>query len=119
MDRRARGQWGEELAARAYTQKGYRVVEKNYHTRMGEIDLVVEKDGMWIFAEVKTRAEKAPVSGAEAVDYRKQQKIIRAVQYYLAQYNMGEAGIRFDVVEVTHSEKTAPLVHIIPNAFTL
>ena len=95
------GRKGEALAAKYYMRRGYLLLNHNYRTRMGELDLVLYKDGQLIFAEVKTRAGRMLDAPAAAVDARKQRRLILAAQYYLQHSPYADASIRFDVVEVT------------------
>ena len=77
------GRKGEALAAKYYMRRGYLLLNHNYRTRMGELDLVLYKDGQLVFAEVKTRAGRMLDAPAAAVDARKQRRLILAAQYYL------------------------------------
>ncbi|MBP5618294.1 MAG: YraN family protein, partial [Clostridia bacterium] len=61
----ATGERGEKLAARYLRRKGYRILERNFQTRFGEIDLIARKGDQLVFVEVKTRAPGAPVSGRD------------------------------------------------------
>ena len=62
------GRKGEALAAKYYMRRGYLLLNHNYRTRMGELDLVLYKDGQLVFAEVKTRAGRMLDAPAAAVD---------------------------------------------------
>lgn len=95
------GRKGEALAAKYYMRRGYLLLNHNYRTRMGELDLVLYKDGQLVFAEVKTRTGRMLDAPAAAVDARKQRRLILAAQYYLQHSPYADASIRFDVVEVT------------------
>ena len=110
------GRKGEALAAKYYMRRGYLLLNHNYRTRMGELDLVLYKDGQLIFAEVKTRAGRMLDAPAAAVDARKQRRLILAAQYYLQHSPYVDASIRFDVVEVTPAGD-AWQIHCIPDAF--
>ena len=68
------GRKGEALAAKYYMRRGYLLLNHNYRTRMGELDLVLYKDGQLVFAEVKTRAGRMLDAPAAAVDARKQRR---------------------------------------------
>ena len=118
MDRHGVGARGEALAAAWYCANGYQVLAKNYRTRFGEIDLVLEQDGCLIFCEVKTRSKRAPGTAALAVTKQKQKRIIKAVQGFLMQNRISDPLIRFDVAEVYYDCQSAD-VNVIENAFTV
>ena len=109
---------GERLAAAYYRRRGCRVLEMNFRTRRGEIDVIAQKGDMLIFAEVKTRDEAAAAQPAEAVTAQKRRRIVLAAQGYLLLHpELAENFMRFDVVEVTPAEGGGLLVHCIRGAF--
>ena len=110
------GHIGEAIAAKYYQQRGWLLLNHNYRTRMGEIDLILYKDDTLVFAEVKTRTGAMLDRPAAAVDARKQQRLILAAQQYLQCSPYRDAASRFDVVEVTPAAKGWQ-VHCIPSAF--
>lgn len=114
---KALGHTGEAIAAKYYRQKGYLLLNHNYRTRMGELDLVLYKAGTLVFAEVKTRTSDKKAAPAAAVNYHKQQRLIAAAQHYLQQSPYADAVIRFDVVEVMPTPQ-GWRVHCIPDAFS-
>ena len=93
------GQLGERFAANFLRKKGYAILAANFKTRFGEIDLIVQKDNILAFVEVKTRSEGSLFSPAEAVDYKKQNRIIKAAIEYITTYGY-TLQPRFDVIEV-------------------
>ena len=94
------GRRGEELAARYLVAHGFRILQHRFRTRSGEIDLVAEEGETLAFIEVKTRSSAACGRPAEAVDRRKQARLTRAAEVYLARTGQYDAACRFDVVEV-------------------
>lgn len=110
------GHTGEAVAAKYYMQRGFRLLTHNYHTRHGELDVVVQKDDLIIICEVKTRAGKQLGAPCEAVTPAKQRKILLASRQFLQQYELFEHCIRFDVVEVI-PDAGRWKIHCIPNAF--
>ncbi len=111
------GALGEVYAARYLRERGYRIVCANYRTRMGEIDITAEKDGVTAFIEVKTRSEGMIALPAESVDTRKQKRIALAAAQYLRTEPPG-LRTRFDVIEVYLDRDDALLdIRHIPNAF--
>ena len=107
---------GEAVAAKYYIRQGYLLLNHNYRTRMGELDLILYKADTIVFAEVKTRTSAQRAAPAEAVDYYKQQRLIAAAGQYLQQSPYADANIRFDVVEVLPAG-SGWQVHCIRDAF--
>lgn len=119
MDRAETGRRGEAVAAQYYRKRGCRLQAHNYRTRFGELDLVVEDGEILVVCEVKTRRHGNRISGAEAVDFYKQQRIIAATQQFLQESGRGDRAVRFDVAEVTPLPEGKWQIHVIQNAFTL
>lgn len=94
------GREGEKRVAEYLKKKGYIIVKRNYRDRFGEIDIVAERDNTLAFVEVKTREKGALVSGLEAVNAAKQQRLYKTAMLFLQRIN-GEYEPRFDVAEVT------------------
>ena len=118
-DRQALGLWGEEQAARYLAGKGYALLARRYRCRQGELDLVMEKDGLLCFVEVKLRKNAALAQAREFVTASKQDKLRAAALAYLTEHPT-DLQPRFDVVEVyapwgTQTKK--PLIRHWANAF--
>ena len=97
-----KGHRGEALAAKQMEKMGYEILKRNYYALKGEIDIIAKKDNYIVFTEVKYRQSEEMGTPAEAVDYKKQQNIIRAAKVYMAENCLLEEGydFRFDVAEV-------------------
>lgn len=93
------GAWGEALAAKYLQKKRYKVVATNYHSRFGEIDLIVSDRKYLVFVEVKLRKSNQFANAAEYVDRRKQEKIRTTAQIYLSDFPT-TLQPRFDVIEI-------------------
>ena len=113
------GAWGEAKAAEFLTRKGFRLLERNHHSRYGEIDLIMEDGTYLVFVEVKLRKSSRYGTPAECVTWSKQQKLRNTALLYL-QAHPTDKQPRFDVVEIyaprgmdTHP---VPINHI-ENAF--
>ena len=90
------GQKGEAIAARYYRQRGYLLLGHNYRTRMGELDLILYKEDLIVFAEVKTRTGRmlgCACGGGGSVQAR---RLRRAAELYLQNSPFAEARVRFD-----------------------
>jgi putative transposase len=114
--RRQLGDHGEDLAAAALKQQGYKILERNYVTPLGEIDLVARQGKTVVVVEVKTRKSTRFGSPQEAVSATKQGRLRRLADYYLKAKRLTGSPVRFDVVAVTLAGDE-PQVEIIPNAF--
>ena len=93
------GQCGEDAAVEFLKKKKYKIIERNYKNRIGEIDIIAKTKTDLVFIEVKTRSSDKFGTPAEAVTYYKKQKIVNTAKYYLLK-NPTELNISFDVVEV-------------------
>lgn len=89
---------GEEAAAKYLRRKGYKILERNYHIRGGELDIIAQKDGYIVFVEVKTRSNNGYGGGLYAVTPTKQQRLLKAAACYLLGW--GDVPARFDVIAV-------------------
>ena len=112
------GGWGEARASDFLRARGYNIIEINYRTRYGEIDIIAEKDGFTVFIEVKLRKDASFAKAYEAVTHAKQAKITKAALYWMAKN--GEVKLRFDVIEIyaPYGDKSTLLeINHIVNAF--
>lgn len=96
-----RGRSGEEAARAAYVRRGYRVVARNWRCRLGELDLVVERRGVLVICEVKSRRVGAYGGGYEAVSWRKRAKLRTLAEAFLQETGFRPGAIRFDVASVS------------------
>ena len=117
MNRRALGARGEGLAGDWYRERGYTVLDRNWRSRAGELDLVLERDGVVVFCEVKTRTSDAFGIGAEAVGREKQARIRRLAAAWLGEHHRHARELRFDVVSILAPRDVPPTVDVIEAAF--
>lgn len=111
------GKEGEDRAARFLEKRGYRILERNYSTRSGEIDLIALHDGAVAFVEVKTRTSSAYGAPELAVTPRKQQRMVKAALGYIKQKKLHQVPCRFDVVAISSEREQE--VELIQNAFEM
>ena len=95
------GKEGERIAEQFLKKKGYKLVEKNYRCSGGELDLIVLDRRVIVFVEVKTRTGSGFGTPFEAVESRKQQRMIHAAQVFLAHKGLQQRDARFDVVGIS------------------
>ncbi len=108
----SRGAAGEVLAARFLRDKGYKLLSSNFRCRQGEIDIIAQKDGYLVFAEVKTRQQDTRYAPREAVTAAKQRRLIQTAGVYLSRFPT-KLQPRFDVIEVlTESAASLKVVEI-------
>ena len=110
------GKEGEEAVANWLKKNKFKILEKNYHKRCGEIDIVAMKNDLVVFVEVKTRKSKHfPLS--DLIVHSKQQKIILTAKSFVLQNNLSNKILRFDVALVEKKDCSWDISYI-PNAFT-
>jgi len=112
------GRHGEKEAAAFLEHNGYRIIARNYKTRLGEIDIVASDQDTICFVEVKTRLSEKFGSPLEAVSVFKQRQIAKTALLYLKEHKLLERRARFDVVSVKFISDT-PKIDLIRNAFEL
>ncbi|MBE5731542.1 MAG: YraN family protein [Clostridiales bacterium] len=114
MNTKIKGRTGEDVACAYLKKKKYEIIERNFTTNVGEIDIIAAYDGYIVFVEVKARRSTEYGVPAEAVTYFKQRKISQVASQFLSKYRKLNYPVRFDVVEVYMDTMT---VNHIENAF--
>jgi putative endonuclease len=112
------GKSGEELAVTLLKENGYKILARNFKTKIGEIDIVACDKDTISFVEVKTRQSDRFGSPMEAVSYPKRRQISKAALTYLKDNNLLNKKARFDVVSILFSDKECKS-DLIKNAFEL
>ncbi len=115
--RQALGEWGENIAASYLVSQGLVLLDRNWRTAAGEIDIIAKEGDSLIFCEVKTRRGKAFGEGAEAVAGRKSVRLRRLASQWLALSGIRPRTVRFDVVSVFVSPGQRPVVSHLRDAF--
>jgi putative endonuclease len=109
---KALGAYGEQLVARWYERRGYRVLDRNWRCREGELDLIVALANIVVFCEVKTRRNLDYGLPAEAVGWKKQRTIRAVASAWLRETRSRPSVVRFDVASVVRRD-----VSVIEGAF--
>jgi putative endonuclease len=112
------GKSGEELAVGFLRDKGYRIIARNYKTKLGEIDIIARQKDTVCFIEVKTRHSDRFGFPQEAILKTKQRQISKVALAFLKSNNLLDKSARFDVVSVIFAEDN-PKLDLIKNAFEL
>lgn len=107
-----KGDIGEIDAVEFLKKKKFKILQTNYKTKFGEIDIVALDGKTIVFVEVKRRSTLAFGRPIEAVDWRKQAKIKKVAEFYLMIKHKSEADVRFDVMEILDRE-----INYVENAF--
>ena len=119
IDRQQTGRHWEQVAESFLSRQGLKLLERNFRCRFGEIDLVMNEDVQLVFIEVRYRNSTGKGGGAETVDLRKQQRIIKASAAFLAMHPRYATRIcRFDVISIDRVRGHAA-IEWIRNAFEL
>jgi putative endonuclease len=112
LNNRLSGDLGEEIARRYLARKGYELLESNYRTRRGELDLISRQDHTLVIVEVKLRRGSAYGTPLEAVTPRKQRAIRLMAEEYLAERAPDFQSLRFDVVGIPLRGERTEITHI-------
>jgi putative endonuclease len=116
-ERLRRGREGEALAACFLAARGYRLLARNVHLRVGELDLIALDGETLCFVEVRLRSSSRLGSAEESIDGRKRQRLMRAARAALATLRLpGHRAVRFDVVAIDASRRP-PGIRLIRDAF--
>jgi putative endonuclease len=118
MDRKELGKKGEELALRFLKKNGYRVIEKNYVCKMGEMDIIAKEKDTLVFIEVKTRTSNTFGPPQLAVNPKKQSQMSKVALYFLKEKKLEDVKARFDVVAILLGPKGEE-IELIKDAFDL
>ncbi|WP_425060834.1 hypothetical protein SCACP_15880 [Sporomusa carbonis] len=116
MNHIAVGDKGEQFAVNYLSRLGYHIIVTKYRAKTGEVDIVAKDKDCLVFIEVKTRRSTVYGFPAEAVNFKKQQKIINTALCFLNQRRLIDVPCRFDILEVYLQADSVKVNHII-NAF--
>jgi putative endonuclease len=112
------GKESESIVAKQLKKRGYKILEQNYRTKLGEIDIIAKDKKTLVFVEVKARRTDLYGSPKWAITPKKQRQMSKVALYYLKVTKQTNVKARFDVVTLRSIEKK-PQIDIIKNAFEL
>lgn len=111
------GKAGERIAGFYLRFKGFRILEKNYESRYGEIDIIAREKNTIAFIEVKTRKSGGFGEPEDAVNYRKRKKLILCARHYLRKRKFEGYNFRFDIVSIKYQGVFKKKIKLIRDAF--
>lgn len=117
------GALGEEAAVKALKKQGYKIIDRNYRTKMGELDIIAKDGEYTCFIEVRLRKNNSFGSPADSIDEGKRRRIINAAKHYAVSKHIYDTPMRFDVVLINATADKNKLkninLQIIKDAFRL
>ena len=113
------GELGESLAIEHLKQEGYRIIQKNFKNRLGEIDIIAQDKDTLCFIEVKTRTSNQFGTPFEAVSHVKQHKLSQMALSYLKSKQLDDALARFDIISVSWLSPDSAHIELLKNAFEI
>ena len=118
MNNQESGKLAEEAAVNFLKEKGYKILSRNFKTKLGEVDVVARDRDTYCFIEVKSRNSDRFGLPQEAVSALKQRQISKAALGYLKKNRLLNEKARFDVVSIMY-QNSSPVIDLIKNAFEL
>jgi len=117
------GAKGEDVAIRYLKKRGYRIVERNYRVKFGEIDIIAEQGDNLVFIEVKTRSDDTFGSPFDSVTRQKQKQLSKVALEYIGKRKLHQRPARFDVVGIQFQKGSRNFqeatIELLQNAFDL
>ena len=106
------GKVGEQIATEFLKHIGYEIIERNFHAKQGEIDIIAKEKEEYVFVEVKTRTNKQYGEPIDAIDKRKVEHMKKTIGYYLYLNHIEDKFIRIDVIEVHYQVNNIQIRHM-------
>ena len=111
------GKLGEDLACRELQRRGYRILDRRFRTKGGELDIIARDGAVLVFVEVRARSGGTFGTPFDSVTWQKQHRLSRMAAIYLCQKRLPDTACRFDVVGVTGTAGGTLNIEIVKNAF--
>jgi putative endonuclease len=113
----SKGHAYERIAEQFLSKKGYLTKTRNYHTKQGEIDLVMQNNNTIVFVEVRYRKSNMYGSAEESITKTKQAKIILSAKHYMTKFKAWNMDARFDVITIKPSSSSQLEINWLKDAF--
>ena len=111
------GKLGEDFACRELQRRGYRILDRRFRTKGGELDIIARDGAVLVFVEVRSRSGGSFGTPFDSVTWQKQHRLCRMAATYLGQKHLADMACRFDVVGVLGTAAGTFTVEVIKNAF--
>lgn len=105
LDKQKLGRIGEDIAVKYLVKRKYRIIERNFKCKIGEIDIIAKDKDELVFIEVKSRTSNQYGNPVDAVNENKQKHIHKSAEYYVYINGAENEYIRFEVIEIYFREK--------------
>jgi putative endonuclease len=113
----ALGKLGEDLACEELQRRGYRILDRRFRTRCGELDIIARDGAVLVFVEVRARSGGSFGTPFDSVTWQKRRRLCRMAAAYLCQKRLPDIACRFDVVGVTGAAAGPLNIEVVKNAF--
>ncbi|MFY9174145.1 MAG: YraN family protein [Peptococcia bacterium] len=117
MDKQLLGHLAENAAAQYLQEQGYKILERNFRTALGELDIIAEDGDYLVFVEVRSRKDSEYGLPQETVDWNKQSRVRRMANQYLNNKFAWHRNCRFDVVAVLFKNEIVDSLELLKDAF--
>lgn len=111
------GNRGESIAQHYLVQKGYVIIDINWSSRFGELDIIAKQHDIYVFIEVKTRRSKTTESAFASITPAKREKMIKAVYQYIHDKNLDDIIWRIDAIGIALHRDQSPIIDHVEDAF--
>ena len=105
LSSRKKGASGEALAIKYLRRKGLKILDKNFRTKFGEIDIICSDGGQIVFVEVKSSSSRDFEDPLNWISQRKQRKIIKVSMSYIKMKGLIDKSVRYDAIGIRHDGK--------------
>lgn len=105
------GRNGECIAEKYLIKNGYKIIEKNFRCKQGEIDIIAKDKNEIVFIEVKTRTNKKYGNPIDAVTYIKRKHLLKSIEYYIYLKKLENSFIRIDIIEIYKKQNKFYIKH--------